>query len=167
MKLDDLSSLLCLRRQRERRAEQLVSAGKHRLRHAETELAAANEAVTNHERQAQEQERETLAGIVGRKLRAGEIANLQSGLNAKADRQNDLAGLRRRAEELHQKQQTELETAQADFRKRRNQAEKLALLQTRLNTKAQRRALAIDEAATDELHASKATDEPPAFPGDP
>ncbi|MGF1619765.1 MAG: hypothetical protein ACFCUR_04050 [Rhodomicrobiaceae bacterium] len=166
MKLDDLSNLLCLRRQRERSAEQLVRARQHRLQHAEAELAAASDAVANHERQAQKQERETLADVIGRKLRAGEITNLQSGLNAEADRHRDLADLRRRAEGLHQERQTELETAQADFRKRYRQAEKLALLQTRLMTKAQRRALAIAEAVTDELHGLKATDERPAFSGD-
>lgn len=166
MKHDDLGKLLHLRRQRETKAMNMLASRQHQLRHAEQQVAAASEAASEHERRAQDAERQRLAGLVGQELRSGQIAMLQSGLNAEADRHRHLTGLVRRAEDTRKDREAEVKTAQAEFRKRHRQAEKLLLLQTRLKAKASRRALAIAESAIDEIAGATPTDEPPAFSED-
>jgi chromosome segregation ATPase len=166
MKRDDLGNLLRLRRQREQKAIGVVAVRQHQLRHAETELEAANEAVTDHERQSRDQERKRLASLIGQELRAGQIASLQSGLNAEADRHRDLARGLRQAESNHQARQTELQAAQTEFRKRHRQAEKLSLLQAEVKAKGSRRSLAITEVEAEELQGVTPTGGPSAIRGE-
>jgi hypothetical protein len=165
MKHQDLGKLLRLRRQRETKAMNELASRQHQLGHAASELAAAVEAASDHERRAQDAERHRLAGLVGQELRAGQVAMLQSGFDAEADRHKHLTGLVRRAEKTCKDREAEVEIAQVEFRKRHRQAEKLLLLQTRLRAKASRRGLAFAEAAVEEIASARPTDKP-AFSGD-
>ena len=151
MKPADLASLLRLRRQREEKALNLVTARQSALARAEQEAQAANAAAAEHKSTSRDHEHQRLAGLIGRPMRAGEIANLQSSLNALADRHKDLVVAERQAVKRREERTAELTTAQAEFRKRHRQAEKLSALMSRLAMRQGRREAAIAESTTDEL----------------
>jgi hypothetical protein len=97
------------------------------------------------------EERRRLSALMGRQLRASDLANLQSGLNALADRHKDLLVAEKEAAKSHEARLAEMETARTEFNQRYRQAEKLSGLIDHWDAKQSRRQLGLAEAQNEDL----------------
>ncbi len=148
----DLAKLLRLRRHREEKAMNIVVARGNTLACAQQELAAANQAVLNHAQQSRLHEQQSLAQLMGHELHPHDLINLQSDLNAREDRRQDLLAAENQAIDRRDGCQTNLNTAREEFRRRHAQAEKMSGLIEQMQVRENRRQLMLAESASDEGH---------------
>jgi hypothetical protein len=151
VKRDDLARLYKLRQMRKDKALEQVALRHAALQRAEQQRMDATEAVADHIAQTLEHERKSFADMMGKVMSHADIANARTELTIMVQRLQDLMALEMAAGDRQNAAQAELKSATEIFHQHHRSAEKLRFLiieQTRI---AQRKSLAVTEAAEDEL----------------
>lgn len=151
MKRDDLARLYKLREMRKDKALEQVTLRHAALQRAEQHRLEAAAAVTDHISQTLEHERSSFAGMMGKVMSHAEIGNARTELTIMVLRLQDLKALEIAAGDRMAEAQAELKKATEIYHQHRRSAEKLRFLIIEQNRIAQRKSLAVSEAAEDEL----------------
>jgi len=129
--LATIASLLALRRRRERRALEAVSAQMQRARAAEQAVAAAKEALQQHDVATDEREHALLAPLIGRPVPQPQIARMRRTLEVLAFDRGRLDAEQKTANAAQRSEAEALTEARAEFAARRRAASKLDGLHAR------------------------------------
>ena len=159
MKDETIRRLMDLRRLRKETALKILAVRQGAYMQAEAAVQKAEAAAGDHAQLAHNREQTALASFVGRQLRISELANLQSNLNAAADRQQELQENKREASKTRDVRQEEMKTSRSEFWRRHSKMEMLSSYIGQRRERQRRRQLAVAEAATEEApgtHASPA-----------
>lgn len=155
MKNRGIQKLIELRKLREEKAMKTLAIRQNAVRHAEEEVQAATLAIATHTQTARDQELTALAGLTGQELRASELINLQSSLNAAAYHHDELQDIERKAKKTCEETCIKRDAAQAEFWRHHRKKEKLSSLVRLRSDRRRARQLAISEEATEELRTDR------------
>ena len=129
--LATIASLLALRRRRERRALEVVSAQMQRVRAAERAAAAATQALRQHDVLTDEREHALLAPLIGRPVPQPQIARMRRALEVLAVDRTRLEAEQKTADAAQRNEAEALAEARAQFAARRRATSKLGEVHAR------------------------------------
>lgn len=150
MKRDDLDRLYKLREMRKDKALEKVALCNAALQRAEQQRMEATAAVADHINLTLEHERKSFADMMGKVMSHADIGNARSELSIMVQRLQDLMALEMAAGDRQNAAQAELKAAAEIFHQHHRSAEKLRFLIIEQSRIAQRKGLAVAEAADDE-----------------
>ena len=153
--LSDLSRLLDLRALREERARAAVSIAASRLQNAEHAVLAADAEIDMHDRETGQQEQRFFAAMGMRPVSENELGRSRDLLGISDQKREGLVVARDEARQTVATRQTELVAAQAEWRQRLSEREKLAEAQDRLRRQELGRSDAASELEAEEMSADR------------
>lgn len=153
--LSDLSRLLDLRSLREERARAAVSIAASRLQTAERTVLAADAEIDMHDRETGRQEQRFFAAMGIRPVSENELGRSRDLLGISDQKREILVVARDEAITAVTARETELSAAQAEWRRRLFERDKLAQAQDRLRRQELGRSDAASELEMEEMSADR------------
>lgn len=153
--LSDLSRLLNLRSLREERARAAVSVAASRLQNAERAVVAADAEIDMHDREAGQQEQRFFAAMGIRPVSENELGRSRDLLGISDQKREVLVVARDEARQTVATRQAELSAAQAEWRQRLFERDKLSEAQERLRRQELGRSDAASELEMEEMSADR------------
>ena len=151
----DLGKLLALRSLREERAKAAVSVAAARLRDASRAVSDVEVAIERHEHETDWQEQRFLEAMQIKPLPSGEFGRRHELLGVSDQRREALIGEREKTSTVLDDCERELAAAQAEWRHRLFERDRLAEAESRLRTADQARAEAVVEQEAEEMSADR------------
>ncbi|OHV79421.1 hypothetical protein [Rhizobium sp. LCM 4573] len=154
--VSDLARLLALRSLREERAKAAASIAEARLQEASRTLSEAEAAIQAHDHEIDQQEQRFLVAMQMKPLPSGEYGRRRDLLGVSDQRREVLIGQRNEASAALGECERQLSTAQAEWRRRLFERDKLAEAERRLRHVDRARIDAIAEQDAEEMSADRA-----------
>jgi hypothetical protein len=152
----DLAQLLALRSLREERAKAAVSIAAARLQEASRAMSEAEAAIDAHDLETDQQERRFFEAMHMRPLSENELGRTHDLLRASDQRRDALIDKRNKAAEALGERERQLSAAQAEWRRRLFERDKLAEAESRLRHSDRARIDALAEQEAEEMSADRA-----------
>ena len=153
--LSDLSRLLDLRSLREERARAAVSVAASRLQNAERAVLVAEAEIDRHDRETGQKEQRFFAAMGMRPVTENELGRSRDLLGISDQKREGLVVARDEARQTVATRQTELTAAQAEWRQRLFERDKLSEAQDRLRRQELGRSDAASELEAEEMSADR------------
>ena len=153
--LSDLSRLLDLRKLREERTRAAVSIAASRLKDAEHAVSIADAEIEMHDRQTGQQEQRFFAAMGIRPVSENELGRSRDRLGISDQKREGLVVARNEAAAAVAEREAELAAAQAEWRQRLFERDKLAQVQDRLLRQQIGRRDAASELEAEEMSADR------------
>lgn len=160
MKMEDVESLLMLRRQTERVALDDAMRQEARLRKAKRSSANAEQAANSHLAASRTTERKLTASLIGRAVSANAMARLQMELDGMQAQTDHLKSVATAARGAVADSQATRDAASERFRLRQRDVARLELLARHMKDRHGRRGRAMDEAHEEDLAAAGRANSP-------
>jgi hypothetical protein len=154
--VSDLARLLALRSLREERAKAAVSIAAARLRDASRSMSEAEMAIDAHDLETDQRERRFFEAMHMRPLSENELGRSHELLRASDQRRDVLIDKRNEAAAALAERERQLSAAQAEWRRRLFERDKLAEAESRLRHADRARIAAAAEQEAEEMSADRA-----------